>query len=81
MEMGISSQLNHPKVVAAYETTISACKKHGKHVGMGGIYSLDLIEKFINMGVRMILGSSDLSLMISAGKEQTTKLHSMLENK
>ena len=47
----------------------------------GGIYSLDLIEKFINMGVRMILGSSDLSLMISAGKEQTTKLHSMLENK
>ena len=81
MEMGIPGQLNHPKVLAAYETTISACKKHGKYVGMGGIYSPDLMEKYINMGVRMVLGGSDLSLMISAGKEQATKLHSMLEKK
>jgi hypothetical protein len=31
------------------------------------------------MGIQMVLGGSDLSLMISAGKEQATKLHSLLE--
>jgi 2-keto-3-deoxy-L-rhamnonate aldolase RhmA len=78
MELGIPGEIGHPKVVEAYETTIAACKKHGKHVGMGGVYTAALMEKYIGMGVRLVLGSSDLQLMMAAGKERTATLRAML---
>ena len=34
------------------------------------------IDKYIDMGIRMVLGGNDLSLMISAGKNQTFKIRS-----
>jgi len=46
---------------------------------MGGIYSPDLIEKYVKMGVQLVLGGSDLGLMISAGKEQTAKIRNMIK--
>ena len=76
MEMGIPGQLDHPDIVEAYKKTIAACKKHNKHAGMGGIYEPNLIDKYIDMGIRMVLGGNDLSLMISAGKNQTFKIRS-----
>ena len=79
MELNIPGQLDHPSNIKAYEATISACKKNGKYVGMGGIYSPDLIEKYVHMGVQMVLGGSDLGLMISAGKEQTAKIRNMIK--
>lgn len=39
-----------------------------------GIYEPDLMDKYINMGIKMILGGNNLSLMISAGKDQTFKI-------
>ena len=79
MELNIPGQLDHPSIIEAYEATISACKKHGKYVGMGGIYTPDLIEKYVGMGVQMVLGGSDLGFMISAGKEQTRKIRDMIK--
>ena len=79
MELNIPGQLDHPSIIKAYEATISACKKNRKYVGMGGIYSPDLIEKYVKMGVQLVLGGSDLGLMISAGKEQTAKIRNMIK--
>jgi len=70
MEMGIPGQLDHPDIVAAYQTMIAACHKHQKHPGMGGIYDPPLMEKYIAMGVRLILAGSDLSLLMAAGKKR-----------
>jgi 4-hydroxy-2-oxoheptanedioate aldolase len=36
-EWGIPGQYDDPRVAAAYERTIAACRKHGKHVGVGGL--------------------------------------------
>ena len=35
--MGLAGQFEHPKVREAYARTIAACRKHGKHVGVGGL--------------------------------------------
>ena len=35
--MGLAGQYEHPKVREAYARTIAACRKHGKHVGVGGL--------------------------------------------
>jgi 2-keto-3-deoxy-L-rhamnonate aldolase RhmA len=78
MEMGIPGEVGHDRAVEAYKTTIAACEKHGKFAGMGGVYDSPLMEKYINMGVRLILGTSDLQLMMAAGKERAATLRAML---
>ena len=78
MEMGIPGELDHPKVIEAYEQTIAACKMHGKFVGMGGVYNFDLMKEYINLGVQLVLAGNDLSFMISAGKEQTKKIRGLV---
>jgi len=77
MEMGIPGQFDHPKVIEAYQKAIEACNRHGKHLGMGGIYNFDLMQRYIELGTRLVLAGSDLGLMIGAGKEQTTKLRNL----
>jgi 2-keto-3-deoxy-L-rhamnonate aldolase RhmA len=74
MEMGIPGQLDHPEVISAYEAMLGACKKYNKHPGMGGIYQPDLLQKYIGMGVKLILSGSDLSLLMAAGKTRVADI-------
>ena len=76
-EMGIPGQFGHQKAHAAYETTIAACRKHGKHAGMGGVYETGLMQKYIQMGVRLVLGGSDLSFLMAAAKAQSEFLRAI----
>tara|TARA_B110000263_G_C15190681_1_gene455883 strand:- start:88 stop:870 length:783 start_codon:yes stop_codon:yes gene_type:complete len=73
-EMGVPGQYEHGDVVAAYDATIAACRNNGKHAGMGGIYD-GLAEKYIRMGVRMVLGGSDLSYLMTAARQRAGALH------
>ncbi|MEM0987568.1 MAG: aldolase/citrate lyase family protein [Pseudomonadota bacterium] len=76
-EMGVPGQLDHPDIVAAYETVISACQKHGKHAGMGGVYAPDLIQKYVDMGMRMILTGSEFSFMMQGAKAQASAVRAL----
>lgn len=67
-EMGIPGQYAHEKVVAAYERMVAATRKHGKAAGMGGIYENGLMERYIRLGVRMVLGGGDIGFMMAAAK-------------
>ena len=66
-EWGIPGQYDDPRVAAAYERTIAACRRHGKHVGIGGLASRpDLVEKFVRMGARFVSTGTDLSFLMGA---------------
>ncbi len=65
-EMGIPGQFNDPRVAEAYTKLIAACRKHGKFAGMGGMYTPELLERHIGMGVQLILSGSDFSLLMQA---------------
>jgi 2-keto-3-deoxy-L-rhamnonate aldolase RhmA len=67
-EMGIPGQFTDPRVAEAYKRVIAACRKHGKFPGMGGMYTPELLERHIAMGVQLILSGSDYSLLMQAGK-------------
>jgi len=67
-EIGIPGQFNEPRVAEAYKKVIAACRKHGKFPGMGGMYTPELLERHIAMGVQLILSGSDFSLLMQAGK-------------
>lgn len=66
-EMGIPGQFNDPRVAEAYKKVIAACRKHGKFPGMGGMYTPELLERHIGMGVQLVLCGSDFSLLLQAG--------------
>lgn len=76
-EMGIPGQFGHERIEAAYRTMIAACRKHGRHAGMGGVYDHALMEKFIRLGVRFMLGGGDAALLLSSGKARTSFLHGL----
>jgi 2-keto-3-deoxy-L-rhamnonate aldolase RhmA len=75
--LGVPGEFGHPKIVQAYERLIAATRKHGKHAGMGGIYDHALMQKYIQMGARFLLGGSDVSYIMSAAKQRSAFLQSI----
>jgi 2-keto-3-deoxy-L-rhamnonate aldolase RhmA len=65
-EMGIPGRFDDPRVAEAYKKVIAACRKHGKFAGMGGMYTPELLERHIAMGVQLILSGSDAALLMQA---------------
>ncbi len=66
-EWGVPGQYDDPRVAAAYERTIAACRRHGKHVGVGGLGSRpDLVERFVRMGARYVSTGTDLGFLVAA---------------
>jgi 4-hydroxy-2-oxoheptanedioate aldolase len=65
-EIGVPGEFGHPKVAAAYETVIGACRKYGKWPGMGGIDAEELLQKYIGMGMRLVLAGGDGGFLMTA---------------
>ena len=78
MEMGIPGQFDHPRVKDAYQKVIAACRAHGKHPGMGGVYNPPLMKKYIDIGVRLILSGSDSSFMMAGAQNQASAVRALL---
>lgn len=48
--LGVPGIHDDPRITEAYAAVTAACRKHGRAVGIGGLYvRKDLIEKFISM--------------------------------
>lgn len=75
-EMGIAGQYAHDDVVGAYDRMISACRNNGKFAGMGGIYD-ELAERYIRMGVRMVLAGGDLGFLMAAAQARASVLRAI----
>ncbi len=66
-DMGIPGQYENPLVEKAFSDTIAACKKTGKHCGVGGLSSRpDLVEKYVKMGARYVSTGTDIAFLLSA---------------
>jgi 2-keto-3-deoxy-L-rhamnonate aldolase RhmA len=63
-ELGIAGQMGHAKVIDAYEMVGAACKKHGKVLGMGGVYDEENASRYVGMGARFVLTGSDHSYIL-----------------
>lgn len=77
IEMGIPGQMGHPRVEQHYETAAAACKKHGKFLGMGGIYDPAVMKDYVAMGARLILAGNDFPFLMKAAKEQADIVRGM----
>jgi 2-keto-3-deoxy-L-rhamnonate aldolase RhmA len=64
--------MGHAKVIAAYQAVGEACRRHGKTLGMGGVYDQENAARYVAMGARFLLTGSDHSYII-AGAEQRAR--------
>lgn len=77
MEMGIPGAFGDPRIAEAYEQVIAACRKHDVHPGMGGVYAPDLMQRYVDMGMRLILSGSDFGFMMNGAKAQAKALRDL----
>ena len=64
--LGLAGQFEHDKVREAYARTIAACRKHGKHVGVGGLASRPkLVAEFVKMGARYVSTGTDIGFLLA----------------
>jgi 2-keto-3-deoxy-L-rhamnonate aldolase RhmA len=78
MELGIPGGFGDARIAAAYQTMVDACRKHGKHAGVGGIADEALLRRYIEMGVRLVLPGSDLSFMQTAASATAATMRGFL---
>jgi 4-hydroxy-2-oxoheptanedioate aldolase len=71
-ELGIAGQMGHPKVIDAYQAVGEACRRHGKVLGMGGVYDQENAARYVAMGARFLLSGSDHSYIVAGAKERET---------
>jgi 4-hydroxy-2-oxoheptanedioate aldolase len=65
-DLGLAGQYDHPKLHEAYERAIAACRRRGKHVGIGGLGTRpDLVEKLVKLGARYVSTGTDLAFLVA----------------
>lgn len=66
-DCGLTGQYDHPKVRECYSRVIEACRKHGKHCGVGGLASRpDLIAEYVKLGARYVSSGTDVAFLMRA---------------
>ena len=77
MEMGIPGEIDNPLIIDAMKKIIAACNACGKYPGLGGVYTPDLQEEYISMGMRFILSTQDLAIMMQGATERAAFLRNL----
>jgi 2-keto-3-deoxy-L-rhamnonate aldolase RhmA len=77
LEMGLAGQIGHERVRAAYQRVGDACRRHGKILGMGGVYDQELASHYVAMGARMVLAASDHGLLLEAATRRASFLRAL----
>jgi 2-keto-3-deoxy-L-rhamnonate aldolase RhmA len=74
-DLGLPGQYDHPRVHDAYARTIAACRKHGKHCGVGGLASRpDLVAQYVKMGARYVSSGTDLAFLLAAATARAKQI-------
>ena len=74
-ELGVPGDLRHANLRAAYAATAEACKKHGKHFGMGGVRAdVELTRDLIQLGARFIIAGSDTGYLMAAARSDVEEI-------
>jgi len=80
LSFGISGELKHPKMVAAYEQIIAACRKHGVAAGVH-LMDLEWAKEWIGKGMRFLTYHSDVRFMMDAAKAANRQLQDFIAQK
>ena len=68
-DIGAAGEFDHPYIREAYGQVIAACRKNGKHAGIGGLTSRpQLMAEFVKLGARFVSMGTDLGFLLDGAK-------------
>lgn len=74
-DLGLTGQYDHPKVRECYSRVIAACRRHGKHCGVGGLASRpDLVAEYVKMGARYVSSGTDIAFLLTNATERARQV-------
>lgn len=76
-EMGIHGQYENVHFHHAVESVAAACRNHGVALGVAGIKSLDLLNRFVGLGLRFISAGTDVGMMTEAATTRAQALRDL----
>ncbi len=76
-EMGIHGQYENERFHHAVESVAAACRSHGVALGVAGIKSLDLLNRFVGLGLRFISAGTDVGMMTEAATTRAQALRGL----
>ena len=77
-DIGLPGQFDHPKVRECYSRVIEACRKHGKHCGVGGLATRpDLIAEYVRLGARYVSSGTDISFLLAGATERAKQIQAI----
>ena len=76
-EMGIHGQYENERFRDAVDSVAAACRTHGVALGMAGIKSLDLLKRFVGLGLRFISAGTDVGMMTEAATARAQALRGL----
>ena len=73
--LGIAGELKHPKLRAAYESTMQACRAHGKVLGVGGVRGdVAQVAELVKLGARLVIAGSDVQYLMMAARNEVAAI-------
>lgn len=78
---GIPGEVENPKLIKIVRRTVEACRSHGVVSGIAVGSDINMAKMWIEEGVKMILISSDIRLIVEAGTRYTEKLRQFATGK
>ena len=76
-DMGIPGDFTNDRFVTTVGKMIDAAKKQGKHAGIAGIGSNELMKRFYDMGARLFSLGTDTGAFIASARQQATSARKM----
>lgn len=77
IDLGIPGRYEDPRLAAAAERTLLACRRNGKFAGMGGFQDVGLMKKYIGLGARLIISGHHTSILMAAAQARVSSLRAL----
>jgi 4-hydroxy-2-oxoheptanedioate aldolase len=76
-EMGIHGQYENEHFQNAVGSVSAACREHGVALGVAGIKSVELLNRFVGLGLRFISAGTDIGMMTEAATNRAVALRAL----
>jgi 2-keto-3-deoxy-L-rhamnonate aldolase RhmA len=77
-DLGVPGQFDQPRLREAYVHAISVVRRHGKHVGVGGLGGQPaLTAEFVKLGARYVSTGTDLGFLLDAATARAKGVHAL----
>ena len=77
MDLGVAGEFGHDGIVDACARVVGACRRHGKWAALGGVYAEPLLRRYVDMGMSMVLGGTDMALLTQGAGERAATIRAL----